>query len=289
MTTTADVRALGYLGLDVADPDAWHHYATALLGMMAVDTDEGGFALRIDDRCARVLVAGATSDAIAFTGWELAGDAELDRAVEVLGDAGHTAVVLDADDCARRHVRRAVAVTDPAGFRTELFTGAATAQLPFASPTGVSGFVTGDLGLGHVVLATPDLDASVAFYTDLLGFRVSDSMPAGDDDVMFLRCNPRHHSLAMYAADEPALHHLMVEAAALDDVGHALERHLESATPVVQGLGRHQGDEMLSFYSESPAGFQVEFGHGGVRVDEATWVTGTMTGPSHWGHHPVTA
>ena len=76
----------------------------------------------------------------------------------------------------------------------------------------------------------------------------------------------------------------MVEAATLDDVGYALERHHDSGTPISSGLGRHTNDRMLSFYSRSPSGFDVEFGFGGLLVDEATWTVAQVSRPSFWGH-----
>jgi 3,4-dihydroxy-9,10-secoandrosta-1,3,5(10)-triene-9,17-dione 4,5-dioxygenase len=53
------------------------------------------------------------------------------------------------------------------------------------------------------VLGTPCLAESIAFYVDLLGFRVSDYWRPGDDDVVFLHCNPRHQSVALVAAPAP--------------------------------------------------------------------------------------
>ena len=54
-------------------------------------------------------------------------------------------------------------------------------------------------------------------------------------------------------------------------------------------VGRHTNDRMLSFYSRSPSGFDVEFGCEGIRVDDETWVVDEITAASEWGHqrHPV--
>ena len=181
-------------------------------------------------------------------------------------------------------MRGLIRTTDPGGFALELFHGPIHDHELFVSPTGVSGFVTGPQGMGHIVLGTPHLAESVDFYTNVLGFRVSDYWKPGDDDVVFLRCNPRHHSLALVAAPEPALYHFMLEARTLDDVGYTLDRHHDTGTAISMGIGKHTNDQMVSFYSLSPSGFDVEFGFGGLLVDEATWTVTQITKPSFWGH-----
>ncbi|MEZ5167374.1 MAG: hypothetical protein R2695_13135 [Acidimicrobiales bacterium] len=54
------------------------------------------------------------------------------------------------------------------------------------------------------------------------------------------------------------------------------------------GLGRHTNDHMISFYCESPDGFFVEFGWGGLQIPEPTDVPMyQITRPSFWGHRPI--
>lgn len=65
--------------------------------------------------------------------------------------------------------------TDPGGSALELFHGPIHDHELFVSPAGVTGFVTGAHGMGPIVLGSPELAQSVAFYTGVLGFRVSDS------------------------------------------------------------------------------------------------------------------
>ena len=139
-------------------------------------------------------------------------------------------------------------------------------------------------------------DAALAFYTDVLGFRLRDSMrmPAeffggqpGDPPFWFrfLGCCPRHHSLALAPMPAAAgIVHLMIEAAALDDVGRALDRCTRRGAPVSASLGRHANDLMVSFYVRTPGGFDIEYGTDGRLVDDATWVSRETTAVSLWGH-----
>jgi 3,4-dihydroxy-9,10-secoandrosta-1,3,5(10)-triene-9,17-dione 4,5-dioxygenase len=280
-----DIRGLGYIGIEVADVASWREYGE-LLGTMAVPNDTG-LRLKIDERPFRIVVQPTEGDeGLAFAGWEVADAAALETSASELEKAGCATEIASMAECADRSVRGLLRTTDPSGLTIELFHGPIHDHQLFVSPTGISGFVTGPQGLGHIVLGTPHMTACVDFYTNLLGFRVSDYWRPGDDDVVFMRCNQRHHSLALVAAPEAALYHFMLEARTLDDVGYTLDRHYATSTAISMGVGKHTNDRMVSFYSRSPSGFDVEFGCGGLLVDDATWTVTQITKPSSWGHHP---
>jgi extradiol dioxygenase len=82
----------------------------------------------------------------------------------------------------------------------------------------------------------------------------------------------------------PHDHDARLMARTLDDVGYTLDRHHEAKAPISMSLGKHTNDQMVSFYSRSPSGFDVEFGYSGRVVDEATWTVTQITKPSFWGH-----
>jgi 3,4-dihydroxy-9,10-secoandrosta-1,3,5(10)-triene-9,17-dione 4,5-dioxygenase len=177
-----------------------------------------------------------------------------------------------------------VAFVAPDGTQHELFWGAELDYSPFISPAGTSGFVTGALGLGHVVLVTEAVDEASRFYMDVMGFRLSDTMTLSGTRVVFLHCNGRHHSLALGGGREPALAHFMLEVATVDDVGYALDRAADHGVRIRQSLGRHTNDQMLSFYAATPSGFSVEYGWGARVIDDADWIPTETTRGSYWGH-----
>ena len=151
----------------------------------------------------------------------------------------------------------------------------------------MSGFVTGENGLGHIVLMVPDLELATDFFVGLLGFRHSDDIDAGIK-VRFLHCNPRHHTLAMTELPgHRGVHHLMLEVASVDDVGHAYDRVVAAGVPLAMTLGRHPNDEMTSFYVRTPSGFEIEYGAGGRLMDmEEEQPPGAFDALSIWGHKP---
>src|SRR5579875_1124690 len=59
--------------------------------------------------------------------------------------------------------------------------------------------------LGHVVLNCKDLAASERFYTEVLGFQVSDRYPETlvPGGMVFLRCATDHHTVALVGAGHP--------------------------------------------------------------------------------------
>jgi catechol-2,3-dioxygenase len=138
-----------------------------------------------------------------------------------------------------------------------------------------------------VVLLVERMEDVRAFYLDVLGLKMSDFMTA-PFNAAFMHTGPRHHSLALLEAGAVALHHFMVELQDMDDVGSTYDLVQEEKIDVAATLGRHSNDRMLSFYMRSPAGFQVEYGWGGLSIDDDTWeVKELERGPSIWGHSGI--
>jgi 3,4-dihydroxy-9,10-secoandrosta-1,3,5(10)-triene-9,17-dione 4,5-dioxygenase len=286
-----DLLGISYMGLDVPDVETWRDYATGVIGLMpAPDGADGSVRLRADERQWRLALHGTEGQpGLRYAGFDLGSAAAFDAAVEHLQKAGAEPSQGSAEEIDARLVRDLVWLTDPSGVRVELCWGP-TSIGGFVSPVGVPRFVTGALGFGHYVLLTPDLDASLAFYQDLLGFRLTDYVVIGPEmSVQFLRCTPRHHSVALTAVGPvSALHHIAIEVGDIDQVGYALARATAAGHAITATLGRHKNDRMLSFYMRSPAGFEVEIGCDGRLVDDATWVAGHVTGGDEWGHHGLT-
>ncbi|UCE30034.1 MAG: VOC family protein [Burkholderiales bacterium] len=285
------VRALAYIGVAVEDPQAWLRFGTEVLGFMPAREADGGNRLRIDHRAWRIAVGQGGANDLDFMGFEVSGDAELDAIACRLAGLGHAVTADDGELARDRGVSRLIHCVDPIGIRIEVVSGATDRfEHPFVSPCGVSGFVTGEQGLGHVVLGSEDIAAMRRFYVDGLGFRLSDRirMPiggAGQTELEFYHCNPRHHTLALVPVRRPQrIFHFMVQVAGIDDVGFALDRVRAAGAKVTATLGRHTNDHMVSFYAATPGGIEVEYGCGARTIDEAVWRVALHHRPSMWGH-----
>jgi 3,4-dihydroxy-9,10-secoandrosta-1,3,5(10)-triene-9,17-dione 4,5-dioxygenase len=275
---------------------AWRDYGLKVLGMVeGSGTVEGALYLRMDDFPARLVIVPGQNDQLSASGWETANAGELQGIRTRLDDAGVPYKEGTGEELADRRVDELIRFEDPSGNTLEVFHGAALEHRRVVSPYGHQ-FVTGEQGLGHVVLSTKDDEAALHFYRDVLGFRLRDSMrlppqlvgrPADGAPawLRFFGCNPRHHSLAFLPMPTPSgIVHLMIEVKDADDVGLCLDRAMRKKVPMSATLGRHVNDLMLSFYMKTPSGFDVEFGCEGRQVHDDDWIARESTAVSLWGH-----
>ena len=284
------VKQLGYLVFEVSDLEAWEAFGTKILGLGVVDQrDDTGFSLRMDGYCQRFFIESGPADDLAAIGWEVEGPAELEEFARRFKDAGHQVSQGTADEAARRNVEALIRVNDPAGNPNEVFYGPKKTAEPFVSEVVRSGFVADEQGFGHVVVAAKDQDEHEAFYAQMFGLKLSDYIRCEyfghKIDVTFMHANARHHSLAFGGGQLKRIHHFMVQAKSMDEVGMCYDRFLFSGGMVHQTLGRHPNDKMFSFYGYTPSGFHFEFGSGAIEIGEG-WESTTHGTVSEWGHHP---
>ncbi len=132
--------------------------------------------------------------------------------------------------------------------------------------------------LGHVVITTTNVAATSAFFTDLIGFKISDYI--GEVGV-FLRCSTDHHNLLVLEAPVVYLHHTAWQVDDIDEVGRGasalLEGHPERH---VWGLGRHHAGSNFFWYLRDPAGNYSEYyADLDVIPEDEAWIP-----ESHAGH-----
>jgi 2,3-dihydroxybiphenyl 1,2-dioxygenase len=278
------VQALGYLGIRAKDLGDWGSYGTGLLGLQRVDKSRSTLAFRMDDRKQRLIVDADGGEGISCFGWEVADAAALDALAAKLDASGIKFARGSRALAEERRVADLIVFNDPLGNRIEVFHGAETTTDPFVPGRSISGFRTGPLGLGHVVLHVESIEEMIAFYRDILGFRLSDFY-THPFEAYFFHVNPRHHSIAFVRSGKNAVHHLMMELFSLDDVGQGYDIAQSEPGRVATTLGRHTSDFLTSFYSWTPSAFMVEYGWGARSIDPDTWVAKERPeGPSMWGH-----
>ena len=127
--------------------------------------------------------------------------------------------------------------------------------------------------LGHVVVGSTDQEASTKFFTEGLGFKVSDRVPFL---AAFMRCSTDHHNVLVQQAPVSYLHHTSWQVDDVDDVGRGATAMLEKDPDRhVWGLGRHHISE---YYSDIDC-----------IVDDQLWTPGVWEGAKglySWGPPP---
>ena len=112
--------------------------------------------------------------------------------------------------------------------------------------------------IGHVVLGSPQIAKSTAFYFDALGFRISDQFVGAS--ATFGRVETDHHNLLLHRARVGHLNHYAVEMDDIDAIGEAGTSVMnEDAGAHVVGVGRHFLGSNMFWYMHDPAGNLFEF------------------------------
>jgi catechol 2,3-dioxygenase-like lactoylglutathione lyase family enzyme len=109
--------------------------------------------------------------------------------------------------------------------------------------------------ISHIVLHSPDHRAMVGFFTDVLGFKVSDWL---GDFMAFLRCNEWHHRLAILPGP-PCLNHVAYDMLSVDCMMRGINRLKQAGTDIKWGPGRHTAGNNTFSYFTTPNGFAVEY------------------------------
>ncbi|PFG39824.1 3,4-dihydroxy-9,10-secoandrosta-1,3,5(10)-triene-9,17-dione 4,5-dioxygenase [Georgenia soli] len=289
------VTNLGYIVIGATDPDAWVTFARSFMGAMAETDDNENVYVRLDGYKYRLLVTKNDTDRLLASGWATRDRDHFNDVLDHVRSCGVEVSMGTPEECTLRGVESFFAVEDPAGNRHEICWGRTVDPRPFISENGISGFVTGDLGFGHVFLpCTHSYDACLDFYEKVFGFEYSDffriphnyasGMKPGARVHFFHPENSRQHSLAIAELESSrGIHHFEVEVNSLDEVGRALDK-AHALDIVARTLGRHVNDSVVSFYARTPSGFLVEYGYDGLQMDWDSHEVVNIPVGSYWGH-----
>ena len=112
------------------------------------------------------------------------------------------------------------------------------------------------LKLGHVAYRVNDVQQVVKFYTDVLGFRVSDWR---DDGFAFLRCGPDHHRRQFRVRRGAAAPSHCLRGQGLGGDSARLRVAGQERHPSGLGTGRHIIGHNIAIYHRNADKVRVEF------------------------------
>jgi catechol 2,3-dioxygenase-like lactoylglutathione lyase family enzyme len=112
--------------------------------------------------------------------------------------------------------------------------------------------------LAHLAIYTPDVDRAVAFYSKVLGLRLSDS---SEGNVAFMHGvhGSDHHMIALARSNGPGLHHCSWDVGAVQDIGLGAMQMASKGYVDGWGMGRHVLGANYFHYVRDPWGSYSEF------------------------------
>jgi len=196
--------------------------------------------------------------------WQMESEADLDKIAAVLEKNGQKVREVPAAERTALRQGRSIRFSDPfTGVTHEYYADQYRLGGRAWKPT-----VAKIQRLGHIVLKTPRYQEALAFYMDVLNYRVSDQV---ENYISFMRCfpNPFHHSFGLANSKDAQFHHMNFMVTEVDDIGKGLWRFKKNDVTVVRGPGRHPPSGSMFLYVLDPDGFTVEYSFGMEQFPES--------------------
>ncbi len=240
------VCRIGYAAFETPDLERQLAYYTGVLGLELIDRsrEDATLACPLDERS--VVLRRGDAARCTELGFHIPRADDLSAFAHQL--AGH-GVALERRRDAMPGVPDLVALHDLKGTAITVFNEPA-ARVPPARAVGVA-----PIALGHVAFNVPDVQATVAFYCDVLGFRFSDSI---EDFFVWLRCNPNHHTVNFIRGARTKVHHIAFEVRDWNHLQLAADLLSQSGYKTLWGPGRHGCGHNIFSYHRDPDGHIVE-------------------------------
>ncbi|ROZ98099.1 VOC family protein [Gordonia sp. OPL2] len=261
------LRSLRSVALSVPDPVASRDFYHEVWGLSAVDEDGDRFWLRATGTEHHVLdLRPGDQNALSCISFALATPREVDDAARAL-EIASIPMLRDPGPLDDAGGGYGLQLVDPEGRTIEL--SADTFAVSTQEPAGRRAVPR---KIAHVVLNTADIERTAAFYTQVLGMRISDW---SERQMAFLRCNADHHVIALNQAAWPSLNHIAYEMTSIDHFMRGIGNLRAGGITPQWGPGRHgPGDNTFSYFTD-PAGLVCEYTSEVAQIDEDSWLCRT--------------
>ncbi len=240
------VKQIGHATFETPDMERAIAYYTKYLGLTEVQRDGKTAYLACPSDFHSVVLTEGSAPAVTKLTLQLAPDADLEAFAAETEKKG---VKVRRRSDAAPDTPVTLSVTDPSGLDVDLITTRVVTDARPKNP-GVT-----PRKLGHTAFFTPDIQATVKFYTEILGFRVSDWI---GDFFVFMRCNPDHHTVNFLSGPKRGLHHIAFELNDWNHVKEACDLLPDHNLDLIWGPGRHGPGHNIYTYHMNPDGFTIE-------------------------------
>jgi catechol 2,3-dioxygenase-like lactoylglutathione lyase family enzyme len=243
-----NVKHISHVALKTRDVEGQAAFYTNIVGLGETQRDTAG---RVYLRCnanhhALVLVP-STESGLDHYALDVGSPAALESAATALSRAG---ISYEEETSRELGQGSSLCLRDPDGYIVELIGGMMQVSLNYG-PRAVQ-----PRKLGHVTLLVDDCKRSAEFYSEVLGFRVSDWV---DGIFLWMRCNPDHHGLAFAKAGSIKMHHFAFEVIDFSYLARQAEHLMQNGYALLYGPGRHGPGQNQFEYFRDPEKNLVEF------------------------------
>jgi catechol 2,3-dioxygenase-like lactoylglutathione lyase family enzyme len=234
------VKRLGHATIATPDLEAQVDYYGRLLGLSVIERSKDRVFLGSKQGLEAIeLVKGKPND-LKRVSFQIAPGTDLGDVVKELGKMG---IKAERRKDVSPGVADAVTLEDPKGTPIDLY-----AEYEFAKRDDTPN-IFNILKLGHVAYRVLDVQQIVKFYSEVLGFRVSDWR---GDFFVFMRCNTDHHTLNFIIDEKPQLHHIAFEVLDWSEINKAGDWLARNKIHLVWGPGRHViGHNVATYHRNS--------------------------------------
>jgi catechol 2,3-dioxygenase-like lactoylglutathione lyase family enzyme len=194
-----NVLRVGHATFTTPDLDRQVEYYSDVLGLIVTERDKDRAFLATRTGLEAIALEKGDRAELTRLSFQVAPDADFAAYAKELSGHG---IKSELRNGVSPGAGRALVFADIKGTTIELYS-----DYTFAKDDGRQATVT-PLKLGHVAHRVADVQKAVKFYTDVLGFRVSDWR---DDTFAFLRCGVDHHTVNCVVDEKPQLHLIACE------------------------------------------------------------------------------
>lgn len=241
-----NIKQIGHVGITVPNVEETVDFYEKIVGLEVSERIDGAVFLRCDEEHHCLAVYPGEERELHHLGLEVVDEAALEAARQALAQKGFEPIERPYEEPGHG---AALCYRDADGNRIELFEGMERLDRPL-QPRAVR-----PLRFGHITLQSIDLKIAAAFYSDVLGFRVSDT---AEDAVIWLRCNQDHHGVALLNAGHAKVNHYAYDLTGWEDVKRICDHLWRNDVPIIYGPSRHGPGHNIFIYIPDPAGNIIE-------------------------------
>ncbi len=267
-----NVKRVSHVALKTKDVERQADFYTQMVGLGQTERDYAGRVyLRCNSNHHSIVLIPSMETGIDHFALDVGSPAELEAAAVALTKAGIAYETIQSDEPGQGTSLR---LRDPNGFMVELIGEMAQVDANYG-PRAVQ-----PRKLGHITFRVGDCKRSSNFYSEVLGFRVSDWV---EDRFVWMRCNPDHHGVAFSQGDVAMLHHFAFEVPDFSYLARQADHLAENGYTMIYGPGRHGPGHNQFIYFRDPERNIVEYTCDVQQIwDDATYVPKVWSFKEQW-------